>query len=1058
MNVPRILVVDDTPDLLMLFSEVLGQAGYGVLQAPNATECLRIVKEELPDLVLLDVMLPDLSGIEVCKRIKSDQETAEVFVIHVSGMRTSADSAAEGLEAGADGYLVKPIEPRALVAHVNALLRLKQTEHALKQSEEQFKTAFDNALDGLLITDDQANYLDANPAACELFGVARGEMLRRNLSDFVEPAERRAIENAWRTFIEKGEQRGNFHLYRPDGTTRELEYRAKANFLPNRHLSIVRDVTERKKAEVALQEAHDELERRVEQRTAELLASNAFLKDEIAERKRAEEALAERLRFETLLTELSAAFTNLTSDRVDQAIDDWLKRLVEFFGIDRATFSKFEENGKKLYRRHSYTSGSVRPLTINAIHERLPWMTEQLSQGHVFRWSRIPDNLPQAANKDREYFASMRIKSSLSIPVAIGGEVVSVLGLTSVRSTREWPDELVIRLRLVGEIFANAFMRTHTQQALTESEERFHLLVEGVTDYAIFMLDNAGHIVSWNEGIRRIKGYDQGEILGKHFSCFYTAEDRKDQKPERELATAAREGYMEDEGWRVRKDGSLFWAKATITALRDKGGNLRGFLKVTRDITERKLAEQALQEAEANYRGIFENAIEGIFQSTPEGQFLSANPAMGRMFGYDSAEELIAARKDLEHQHYVDPARRRTFRELIDREGIVQHFELQAYRKDGSKIWTSESVRAVSDSDGTLLYYEGIVEDITERKRLEETHQLLSSIVESSRDAIVSFTVDGKIMSWNTGAEEMFGYSGTEAKGHDISSFLPPGVARESLPLFEVVKKGESVNFEAVRIGKDGKPIDVSIINSPIRNELGEIVGVSGIVRDISDRKRAEKLRNQLMRRLVTTQEEERRRLSRELHDQTGQALAALMLGLKSLESSGQFESSARERLQGLQELTSKLAQEVHTLARDLRPTALDDFGLQTALSNYVEEWSERTQIAADFHSNGLIKERLPPQVETTVYRIVQEALTNVLKHAQARNVSIIVEHRGNRVMAIIEDNGCGFDAEAMMNKPMSERRLGLLGMKERVSLLGGDLDIESTPKAGTTVLVHIPI
>jgi signal transduction histidine kinase len=222
--------------------------------------------------------------------------------------------------------------------------------------------------------------------------------------------------------------------------------------------------------------------------------------------------------------------------------------------------------------------------------------------------------------------------------------------------------------------------------------------------------------------------------------------------------------------------------------------------------------------------------------------------------------------------------------------------------------------------------------------------------------------------------------------------------------------------------------------------------------------KRIEEERAQLLSRLVTAQEEEQRRLSRELHDQMGQSVAALRLGLKALDDSGHFQSSESNRLRQLQELTNQLARDVHDLAASLRPPALDDLGLCTALSNYVEEWADRSRIAVDFHSNGLLKRRLPPQVETTVYRIIQEALTNVLKHARARNVSVILENRANRLMAIVEDDGSGFDVEAMMGKPMSERRLGLMGMKERVSLVGGKLDIESTLSAGTTVIVHIPI
>ena len=155
--------------------------------------------------------------------------------------------------------------------------------------------------------------------------------------------------------------------------------------------------------------------------------------------------------------------------------------------------------------------------------------------------------------------------------------------------------------------------------------------------------------------------------------------------------------------------------------------------------------------------------------------------------------------------------------------------------------------------------------------------------------------------------------------------------------------------------------------------------------------------------------------------------------------------------------LADQLGQEVHTLAWELRHTALDEWGLHTALSNYLEEWSERCGIAVDFHSNGLIQQRLPPYVETTVYRIVQEALTNVLKHAAARRVSLLLENRQDRLLVIVEDDGRGFNVEALMNESDSSRRLGLIGMQERVTLVGGTLNIESTPGAGTTVFVHIP-
>jgi two-component system, NarL family, sensor histidine kinase FusK len=227
---------------------------------------------------------------------------------------------------------------------------------------------------------------------------------------------------------------------------------------------------------------------------------------------------------------------------------------------------------------------------------------------------------------------------------------------------------------------------------------------------------------------------------------------------------------------------------------------------------------------------------------------------------------------------------------------------------------------------------------------------------------------------------------------------------------------------------------------------------------EVIERQQAEVARNQLLQQLTTAQEEERRRISHELHDQMGQHLTALNLGLKSLKELFAGRSSAIDLWQQLQAIVNELAGEVHRLAWELRPTALDDLGLHATLLNYVKEWSERYSIEVDFHSRGLDSERLPSHIETTIYRVVQEALTNVVKHAQAGRVSLIIERHHDRVLTIMEDDGCGFDAEAIMNAPDERSHLGLLGMQERVALVGGELSLESAPGRGTTLFIRIPI
>ncbi|HET9224572.1 MAG TPA: chemotaxis protein CheB [Roseiflexaceae bacterium] len=227
---------------------------------------------------------------------------------------------------------------------------------------------------------------------------------------------------------------------------------------------------------------------------------------------------------------------------------------------------------------------------------------------------------------------------------------------------------------------------------------------------------------------------------------------------------------------------------------------------------------------------------------------------------------------------------------------------------------------------------------------------------------------------------------------------------------------------------------------------------------EISEHKLAEQARQLLLRRLVSAQEEERRRIARELHDQMGQDLTALMLGLKMLRDTAPGDSSLQERVASLQTLATQIGREVRTLALHLRPPALDDLGLAATLANYVEQWSARVLVAVDFHSIGMEERRLPSSIETALYRVAQEALTNVLKHAQATSVSLIVERREETARMIIEDDGMGFDVAAARRSAHTEQRLGLVGMEERVAQLGGTLTLESAPGHGTTVFVRIPV
>lgn len=222
-------------------------------------------------------------------------------------------------------------------------------------------------------------------------------------------------------------------------------------------------------------------------------------------------------------------------------------------------------------------------------------------------------------------------------------------------------------------------------------------------------------------------------------------------------------------------------------------------------------------------------------------------------------------------------------------------------------------------------------------------------------------------------------------------------------------------------------------------------------------RREREQLRKQLLESVIATQEEERRRIARELHDGTSQSITSMIVGLRMLEATDDLEK-VRLQSKQLRQAARQTLDEVHSLAVHLRPPVLDDLGLNAAISRYIQEFRQLFHISVDFQVTGFEHKRLPPAMETAVYRILQEALTNAGKHARAEHISVLLEARDGQVSAIVEDDGQGFQADQMLRRGLQQGKLGLYGMQERAQQLGGNLTIESEPMKGTTIYLRIPI
>ncbi|QRO00168.1 PAS domain S-box protein [Archangium violaceum] len=274
--------------------------------------------------------------------------------------------------------------------------------------------------------------------------------------------------------------------------------------------------------------------------------------------------------------------------------------------------------------------------------------------------------------------------------------------------------------------------RTNEEQ-LRQSEERFRLLVSSIKDYAIFMLDPGGRVQSWNPGAQRLKGYRAEEILGQSLSRFYREEDVAQGKPWDLLHQATEHGRVEDEGWRVRKDGTLFWANVVITAVRDEEGKLRGFAKVTRDLTERRKGEELIRRGEERFRLLVSNVKDyAIFMLDPEGRVVTWNNGAARLKGY-SAKEIVG-----EHfSRFYPPEELAKNKPALELEIAIREgrFEDEGWRlrKDGTLFWASVIITPMYDPTGTLLGFSKVTRDLTERKRMEEERLRLAQVQEAVR-------------------------------------------------------------------------------------------------------------------------------------------------------------------------------------------------------------------------------------------------------------------------------------------------------------------------------------
>jgi PAS domain S-box-containing protein len=374
---------------------------------------------------------------------------------------------------------------------------------------------------------------------------------------------------------------------------------------------------------------------------------------------------------------------------------------------------------------------------------------------------------------------------------------------------------------------------------------------------------------------------------------------------------------------------------------------------------------------------------------------------------------------------------------------------------------TVNGVPHLRDAQGVVTEWAGTIADITESKHAEEalreSEERYRELFENAKDAIYVHDLGGRYTSLNQAAEKLSGYSREEIVGKHFSNFVAPRDLKHvrSNLCKKLDDEGETA-YQIDLITKDRRRVPVEV-NSRLIFENGRAIGVQGTARDITERKRAQEALQIYSRRLIEAQEAERQSLARELHDEIGQVLTAVRINLQSIQSLRRQDQSLPQVDESIIIVDEALGR-IRDLSLELRPSLLDDLGLASALRWYVDRYGQRTGIVAEVLCGFEERGRLPRELETECFRIAQEALTNIVRHAQAKRVCVQVDGGLDTLVLTITDDGIGFDSERLLRTGSTAKTLGLRGMIERAKAMNGQIEINSSPGNGTQVRAGFPL
>ncbi len=640
-------------------------------------------------------------------------------------------------------------------------------------------------------------------------------------------------------------------------------------------------------------------------------------------------------------------------------------------------------------------------------------------------------------------------------------------------------------------------------------ENRFESLVNGVKDMAIFILDQEGKIISWNQGAGIIEGYSSGEILGKHFSIFYPDEEINKKKPEHNLNVAVQTGSYKEEGWRLKKDGSLYWANVLITGLQDKEGNVYGFLKVIRDLTQRKKSEEEIKNSRDFYLKLLNGFPTPVWISGLDGKCNYFNEAWLKYTGRKIEEELGDGWTSNLHPDERERVVRTYYEAFRQMKDFILEYRLK--NSNGEYRWMINFGMPYFDLENKFAGYLGSCYDIDDRKKYEETINTLLRIGEKLYSSleinqILDSLVTESIQLANAEGgfacvknDEEFVVNRYYHKDH--WEYFEKQYQASDKSLNRFASKGDETIFADA---SNLNTIDQELVNKynirqaisvPLFNSESELIGffeihnkkinkgfnkddinlLSAFARSASisimksmnyeQLRKAEKqlrdsesgLRN-LAAQLQYARETERQKIAREVHDELGQLFTGINLNISLLtelieQNKRPTSGEIIEELHSVQKFVDRGIQSVRDISGSLRSYVLDHLGLVPAVQEYCREIERMSNIKCNFNSE-VDSFNFNDERNVALFRIIQEGITNILRHAEATIIDVTINLQDANLEIIIADNGKGIADE----KEITPKSMGILGMKERAIFLDGKLQIDSDKSKGTTIHLSVPL